>query len=492
MADRKKEVKEAQKAGESIIASQFGNEPKTETPSDIKKINQGYKTMEEAQKAKDAKNSAASKTDSTDKSRDDMFSLSYEDAKAKYGRGQGNNIYFMSKEQFERAKADWQNNQGSLVAQRFAEFDGKPYQSAPKKGKTWADVKSENGNNPAKIAEYLNNTPDYKPGDLTKKGMAEMGYKQGEDGKWTIDNVLDEIDNISASDKTIATAVESFTNPETGDVDEGKANAAINEYEQRLVELGAATYDKDGNFILKPTSKGKGWETWATLLSVGLSVIGIAMGIPIIPINFRAVTGKDARDAQIQALQTQYMNIKSDSAKTIDQMNADVGAGQIAQNNQEALAAQEKHAQATAATKDVIGAQTGAEKELIEKRTDEEIRKDEAQFKRDMQRLQKDQDFQLKLAALQQQYAKEMANLQSALSTGSAIDVMRYQNSGFLKDLEEMGMSFSDIASYMAAKNGISPSDKNWQRVKSVSDMMADQANAAGGILQGIGDIIPF
>lgn len=373
----------------------------------------------------------------------------------------------------------------SLVTKQNASYAiGKPYQVT--KNKTWADVKSENGNDPAKIADYLNNTPSYKPGELTKKGMAEMGYKQGEDGKWTIDNVLDEIDNISASDKTVATAVQSFTNPETGDVDEGKTNAAINEYEQKLVELGAATYDKDGNFILKPTSEGKGWETWATMLSVGLSVIGIAMGVPIIPINFRAVTGKDSRDAQIQALQTQYMNIKSDSAKTIDQMNADVGAGQIAQNNPDALAAQEKHAQATAATKDVIGAQTDAEKELIEKRTDAEIRKDEEQFKRDMSRLQKDRDFQLKYAALQQQYAKEMAQLQSDLSTSSAIDVMKYQNSGFLKDLKDMGMSFSDIASYTAAKNGISPADKNWQRVKSVSDMLADQVNAAGNAVGNI------
>lgn len=437
MADKKKEVK---KSGESIV-------DKDVTPKN------------------------ASSNTTLDDTRKDMFSMDYEDAKQKYGQGQGNNIYFMPKDQFENSKEEYLKNtktDTSLVAKKFAENSG---------AKTWADVKSENDNDPAKIADYMNNNPDYKPGELTKKGMAEMGYKQGEDGKWTIDNVLDEIDNISASDKKVSTAVQSFTNPETGDVDEEKANAAINEYEQRLVELGAATYDKDGNFILKPTSKGKGWETWATLLSVGLSVIGIAMGIPVIPINFRAVTGKDARDAQIQALQTQYMNIKSDSAKTIDQMNADVGAGQIAQNNQDALAAQEKHAQATAATKDVIGAQTGAEKELIEKRTDEEIRKDEAQFKRDMQRLKQDRDFQIKYAALQQQYAKEMAELQDALTTGSAIAVMKYQNSGFLKDLKDMGMSFSDIASYTAAKNGISPSDKNWNRVKQVSDMVNDTAN---------------
>lgn len=414
---------------------------------------------------------------------DDMFSLSYEEAKAKYGKGQGNNIYFMPQAEFEKTKAEKAKAKApastSVVAEKFAN----------KKGKTWADVKNENENDPIKIANYLNNTPDYKAGNLTKQGMAEFGYKQDENGKWvtstntntaqpTVDNVLDELDKISAEDKTVAGAVDSFTNPETGEVDEGKANEAISKYEQALIDLGAAYYDENGKFTLKPTSEKKGWETWATLLSVGLSVVGIAMGVPIIPINFRAITGKDAREAQIQALQQQYVNIKADSAGTIDKMNADVGAGEIALNNQKALEAQEKHSQATGATKDVIKAQTGAEKDLIETRTDAEIKRDEKQFERDMKRLQSDQNFQLKLAALQQQYAKEMANLQSALSTGSAIQVMQYQNSGFLKDLANMGMSFSDIASYMAAKNGISPADKNWNRVKLASDMVDGKINA--------------
>ena len=193
----------------------------------------------------------------------------------------------------------------------------------------------------------------------------------------------------------------------------------------------------------------------------------------------RAITGKDAKDAQAKALQQQYLNIMADDASKVSGMKADVEAGNVALNNQKALEAQEKHAQNTAATKDVIGAQTSAEKELIETRTDAEIRKDVAQFNRDMQRLKSDRDFQLKYAALQQQYAKEMEQLKDALSTNSAIDVMRYQQSGFLKDLKDMGMSFSDIASYTAAKNGVSPADKNWNRVKMTSDMVNDLGNTA-------------
>ena len=428
----------------------------------------------------------------------EMFSMSYEEAKDKYGAGVGNAKYFMSKEDFEKKQKEiakptenkpTKEKEQSLVAEKFGNN---------KKAKTWNDVKSENGNDPVKIANYLNNATDYTPGNLTKKGMEEFGYSQGEDGKWSpkkkepdtnatnatnatnvnLDTAIDGIEDIASKDNTVKAEVDSFTNPETGEVDTEKAKSAINNYEQKLVESGAAYYDKDGKFTFKPTNE-KGWETWATLLSVGLSAIGLALGVPIIPVNFRAITGKDAKDAQVKALQQQYLNIMADDASKVSGMNADVEAGNIALNNKEALAAQEKHTQNTAATKDVIGAQTGAEKELIETRTDAEIRKDKAQFERDMKRLQSDRDFQLKYAALQQQYAKEMAQLQDELSTNSAIDVMKYQNSGFLKDLKDMGMSFSDIASYTAAKNGISPSDKNWNRVKLVGETV-------GGVIGAI------
>ena len=377
----------------------------------------------------------------------------------------------------------------SLIAEKYGN----------KKEKTWDDVKKENGNDPAKISDWLNNNPEYKAGNRTKKGMEEFGYSLGDDGKWvakpkettptptpktnaTANDALDGIESITSKDKTIQNEVDSFTNPETGDVDTEKAKGAISAYEQKLVESGAAYYDENGKFTFKPTNE-KGWETWATMLSVGLSAVGLAMGVPIIPINFRAITGKDAKDAQAKALQQQYLNIMADDASKVSGMKADVEAGNVALNNQKALAAQEKHAQNTAATKDVIGAQTSAEKELIETRTDAEIRKDIAQFNRDMQRLKSDRDFQLKYAALQQQYAKEMEQLKDALSTNSAIDVMRYQQSGFLKDLKDMGMSFSDIASYTAAKNGVSPADKNWNRVKMTSDMVNDLGNTAANVI---------
>ena len=430
----------------------------------------GTKSQEDIKKNEENKKKKIEEKNSSNKN---IYSEStYEEAKAKHGQGVGNNKYFMPKDAWEKGKAEQQKaeqpkKEQSLVANQFGD----------KNGKTWNDVLAENGNDPEAIMNWLNNNPDYKAGKLTKNGMSEFGYTQGEDGKWgkktetTNDDVIDGIEDITAENDEAKALVENVTNQETGDVDEEKAKGAVSEYEKRLVEMGAASYDKDGNFVLTNVNT-KGWEDWATVLSAGLSVLGLAFGVPIMPINFRKITNKDERDAKIRELQQQYMNIKAENAGKVEDVESSAEAGKFAKNNKEDIDAYSEYTENVGGYKAKSDIDTSSEKELIETRTDAQIRADEAQFQRDMKRLKSDQDFQLKLAALQQQYGKEMAELQSALSTGSAIDIMKYQKSGFLKDLQDMGMSFSDIASYTAAQNGISPADKNWNRVNMTVDMV--------------------
>src|SRR5574344_1903661 len=110
----------------------------TKTQEDIKK-NEEKKKIEE-------KNATSNK---------DIYSEStYEEAKAKHGQGVGNNKYFMPKEAWEKGKAEQSKQETpkkeqSLVANQFGD----------KKGKTWNDVKSENGNDPEKIMSWLNDNP---------------------------------------------------------------------------------------------------------------------------------------------------------------------------------------------------------------------------------------------------------------------------------------------------------------------------------------------
>lgn len=351
-----------------------------------------------------------------------------------------------------------QSKSSSLVAQQFANNP---------KNKTWNDLKDQFNNDGEKIADYLNNTSDYIPGEKTKAGMKELSYEQNEQGKWT--KVLDELEYVAKNDENINNYINGLTNKETGEVNSPKAEDSINKYEQKLVEMGAAEYDTNGKFIMKPV--GKGWETLATLLSVGLSVVGLAIGIPIIPINFKKLTGKEEKDAQIQELQKQYMAIKEANAAKLEDVKSSNDAGKFYNENEDNIENYAKYTEKMGAYKakaeadvnkaeKLAGIEVDKEGKLIDKRTDAQIREDAAKFKQQLALLEKDQNFKLKYADLEQNHAKEMAELQSKLATGQAIDLMKYQNTGFIKDLQEMRLKPKDIAMYMAAKNGISTTDK--------------------------------
>ena len=396
-----------------------------------------------------------------------------------------NSPWTLTKEDFEKERENKDKKEQSLVAQKFGE----------KKDKTWNDVKSENGDDPEKIKDWLNNNPDYKAGSLTKKGMAEYGYSQGEDGKWsntttsdttsttttntdtnaTTDGVLDGLDKLTAEDETVKQELDSFTNPETGDVDTEKAKSAMEQYEQKLVESGAAFYDKDGNFTFVDTNK-KGWETWATLLSVGISAVGLAMGVPIMPINFKAITGKDAKDAKARALQQQYLNIMSDDAAKVSGMNADVEAGKVVQENEEALNALSKYRQDTAATKDVLEAQTDASKQLIDAQTEADMKKAQQQISANEH-----------ILALENKYSQEMTKLSDKLSTASAKELTSYSKSGWLidyiKEARAEGLNNKDIALAVAGLGGQTPTQKGLQNAESIVGMVTSTVNAAGSII---------
>ena len=430
---------------------------------------------------------------------EEMFSMSYEDAKNKYGTGIGNNKMFMPKEIFTKKQEELNKNKqttkqeektkkSSLVADKFGK----------KKEKTWNDVKAENGNDPEKIKDYLNNNPSYKAGNLTTKGMEEFGYAQGEDGKWSIkekpttepttitttpytateettttpttpttnattESVNSDLENLKAENEDLIKELDKYT--KDGKTDKEAAFASMNEYQQRMIENGSATIDKNGNFKFKPV--GKGWETWATLLSAGISAVGLAMGIPIPPINFRKLTGKDAKDEQTRKEQQQYLDILSDNYAKVEGMKADIKAGELALENQDALTAQEKHSQATGATKDVITAQTDASKQLIDKQTEADLKKAQQQLVNSEKILQ-----------LEQKHARDMTILSDKLSTASAKELTAYSKSGWLldyiKEARAQGLTDKEIALAISGLNGQTPTQKGLENAKTIVGMATD------------------
>jgi hypothetical protein len=430
-------------------------------------------------------------TDISDSDKNQYSEPTYESAQKKYGKTVNGRTMYMPKEEWEANKKSFENNTKNAYGAIADEIEAKQNKTVSKPTgsssfndvKAWAEKNKKDGQSTGSyIADWLRENKDYEVGPKTVQGMKELGYVSDDKGNFTAEDVLETVNKISDSVPQAQNVINQTLGMD-GKPNEKKASDAVTRYEQKLVEMGAGKYDKDGNFVLTPTDRKKDWETWATLLSVGLSALGIAMGVPIIPINFRTITGKDANREQIQALQNQYMNIKSGAAGNVEAVKSDIDVGNVALKNKEALEAQEKHSQATAAQKDILKTQKENEKDLIETRTNAEIRRDENTFKNDMKRLQADNNFRLLFADLEQKYKKEFAELQDSLSTGSAIDILKFQNSGFIKDLKDSGISPSDFATYLAAKQGISPADKNWNRVKTVTGAIGDVAGSVGDIV---------
>ena len=439
----------------------------------------GTKTQEDIKKNEENKKK---KTDEKKTSNKDIYSAStYEEAKSKYGQGVGNNKYFMPKEAWEKGKAEQQKKETSkkeqsLVANQFGD----------KKGKTWNDVLTENGNDPEKIMDWLNNNPDYKAGELTKKGMSEFGYKQSEDGKWgkddsvTNDKVIDGIEEVTTENEEAKNLVDSVTNPETGDIDTEKAKGAVSEYEKKLVEMGAASYDENGNFVLKNVN-AKGWEDWATVLSAGLSVLGLAFGVPIMPINFRKITNKDEREDKIRELQQQYMNIKAENAGKVEDVKSSAEAGKIAKENKEDIDAYSEYTENVGGYKAKSDIDTESQMQLIDKQS-------EARLKEMQQELLNNQ----KIMELENKYARQMAQLSSSLSTASAKELTSYSKTGWLVDyvneMKAQGYSNKDMALAISALGGETPTQMGLKNAESVVGMVTDVANSAAGFIPGNGD----
>ena len=370
----------------------------------------------------------------------------------------------------------------SLVANKFG----------AKKEKTWNDVKSEYNNDPAKIADYLNTATDYTPGNLTKKGMEGFGYSKGADGKWaakpktettttsetktTADGALNGVETIAKEDPKTDAFVNSVTN-EDGSVNEQKAYNAMSQYEQKMVEMGAGSFDEDGKFVFKDTTK-KGWEDFATMLSVGASVIGLAMGVPIMPINFRKITNKDEKDAKIREFQKQYTDIMAGNAAKVKDVESSAEAGKLAKANEGDINAYSKYKEDVGAYEAKSNIDTSSEKDIIDTQSQSRLKELQAQ--------QLNNEALLKL---EQAHAKDMAKLSSDLSTASAKELTAYGKTGwvvdYVKELQAQGLSNKDIALAIAGLGGTTPTQMGLKNAESIVGMVTD---TAGTVL----DHIPF
>lgn len=376
----------------------------------------------------------------------------------------------------------------SLVANKFG----------AKKEKTWNDVKSEYNNDPVKIADYLNSATDYTPGNLTKKGMEEFGYSQSADGKWapetktttpttetktadttssattnaTTDDSISELEKIMTENEKLRKQIEALQNPD-GSIKKDEAKSALDEYMQKGLEMGAVTLDKDGNYVLTNVNK-KGWEDWATMISAGASVIGLAMGVPIIPINFRKITGRDEKDKAIREFQKQLTDISADNLAKVKEVESSKEAGDYIKQNQDSIDAFTNYAEKTAAYKAKSDINTDSEKELIDKNLEAEMALVDAEFKNKIGEMK-----------LSHEQKKDLEELMSGLSTDSAKELLNQERYGYLidmvRDMKDANMDDRAVALKLQSLAGNTATTQNLKHAESIVGMFTDILDSVWG-----------
>lgn len=187
-------------------------------------------------------------------------------------------------------------------------------------------------------------------------------------------------------------------------------------------------------------------EDYATMLSAGLSVVGISMGIPIFPINFRNITNKDEKDAKVR------------SAAKIEDVKSSAEAGKKAKENEEDIDAYEAKS----------NIDTDKETKIInEKLLNTEMVLVDVEFKNKIG--------EMKLSHEQQ---KDLQELMSDLSTDSAKELLNQGKYGYLihmaKDMKAAGMDEKAIALKLQSLAGNTPTAQNINHAQNITKIITD------------------
>ena len=157
---------------------------------------------------------------------DEMYNLPYEQARAKYGTGVGNNIYFMSKDQFELEKARIEKRK------KMAANEGKPdwWTQPGEAEKTVEEITGKSNPTKEEVSEKANEiierkiTPDQQ--GIQSKGNPGDNNINNPDALDTseVDKLHNELKSMAQTEENMEPGTMTFT-PEQ--VEEAKNNAGI-------------------------------------------------------------------------------------------------------------------------------------------------------------------------------------------------------------------------------------------------------------------------
>lgn len=244
------------------------------------------------------------------------------------------------------------------------------------------------------------------------------------------------------------------------------------------------SYDENGNYVPYVYTeadtrlvKDKGWAAALTIISAAMSALGVAAGIPIVPINFFKFGASPQEDLekmnQVEKDYASLMNAGTAEAKGIEKTRA---------------AAQEANISDVDAYKDLSD-------EDVQKAAQVNASVGGQNTQLDVQR--EAQEWQAKQAELDREFQKEM----NSINTDSQIAILKQQGinqqdlAELMNDLdvqtvfkkiamaEEKGLSQDDLAKWIRAEQGTTKLAAAMNYVSDAANATANVANAAANIV---------
>lgn len=238
------------------------------------------------------------------------------------------------------------------------------------------------------------------------------------------------------------------------------------------------SYDENGNYVPYVYTeadtrlvKDKGWAAALTIISAAMSALGVAAGIPIVPINFFKFGASPQEDLermnQVEKDYASLMNAGTAEAQEIEKTRAASQEANISDVDAYKDLSDEDVQKAAQVNASVGGQNT----QLDVQREDQEWQAKQAELDRDFQKVMNNLNTESQIAILKQQgiNGQDLAKLMDDLDAQHIVKKIAYA--------KEAGLTPDDLAKWLKAEQGITQFGAAMGYVGDVASVAGDVAS---------------
>ena len=242
----------------------------------------------------------------------------------------------------------------------------------------------------------------------------------------------------------------------------------------------------DGTFTFRPYTRqeaakmgGHGWAGAATVISAALSALGVAFGIPLVPINFYKLTGTDAFRDQLNKQGEEWAAIANGGKKEANEIKETGAAKSTAYENAATSAQEHPELYNTETQNQVAGSQAA----MTGQNTAIDVQKANQEWQTKQKEL--DREFQKEMNSLNTESAIQIANAnaknqQELARVMNDLDVQKVVKK--IQFAKNSGMSEDELARWIRAESGTTKLAAGLGYAKDAGDVAGNIAKTFLGV----------